>query len=98
MGGISTSDFIYGNVKYTKAILDYGIPAILVSSSISSDLYFNVLVAGGGACCLTLTYHSRYLSATLTTPHCSASEDVHGNLLGERFSNYPKITLWNTND
>ena len=56
MGGISTSDFIYGNVKYTKAILDYGIPAILVSSSISSDLYFNVLVAGGGACCLTLTY------------------------------------------
>ena len=70
MGGISTSDVIYGNVKYTKAILDYGIPAILVSSSISIDLYFNVLVAGGGARRLTLTYHSRYLSATLTTPQC----------------------------
>ena len=36
-------------------------PSLCLVQSISSDLYFNDLVAGGGVCCLTLTYHSQQL-------------------------------------
>ena len=58
-------------------------PSLCLVQGISScDLYFNDLVAGGGVCCLTLTYHSQ----PHWPPH-SVSEDVHANLLGERFSN-----------